>query len=97
MCVASGPDLLRTNHASETVEWNYGGCEQDRAVTLSSHSNLPLEHDIASMEALKTIDLVVLFNPGFGHPALLQHWARALDMLLTCSAPLLCTALSVYL
>ena len=99
-CATQGASLAHSSsHSSEQkviVDWNHGGgCEQNRNVTLEWCSERGSFHtNPSAQKLLSSADIVVLFNPGYGHHYLKAEWRPTLAMLLRSKIPIVCTALS---
>ena len=55
-----------------------------------------LHENVSLIEQLNSIDLLVLFNPGFGSKVLQESWKPTLNLLLKSGKPIICTAHSKF-
>ena len=87
-----GPHIYPLQH--QCIDWNH-----DEIVKKISFMNLGkclFHSDEQAQALLPSLDLVVLFNPGFGHDYLKSSWNPSLSQLLQMKIPILATALSEY-
>ena len=88
-----GPHIYPLQH--QYVDWSY---DEDKSKKLSFFNlgKCLFHSDKQAQELLPSLDLIVVFNPGFGHDYLKESWNPSLSQLLHSKIPILATALSEY-
>ena len=85
-----GPHIYPLQH--QFVDWN---CEDSaRKLSFFNLGKCLFHSDEQAQALLPSLDLIVVFNPGFGHDFLKPSWNPSLSQLIRSKIPILATALS---
>ena len=94
--------MVRLSPNKQVVQWRQGGgCETGREVDVNMvpSGKVTLHDHEDCLKLLRSHDLFVLFNPGFGSTnvkGLVESWRPTISYLLQTRKPILCTALSKF-
>ena len=79
---------------NQFVDWNYE--DKSKKLSFFNLGKCLFHSDEQAQALLPSLDLIVVFNPGFGHDFLKASWNPSLSQLLQSKIPILATALSEY-
>lgn len=79
---------------NQFVDWNYE--DKSKKLSFFNLGKCLFHSDVQAQALLPSLDLIVVFNPGFGHDFLKASWNPSLSQLLQSKIPILATALSEY-